>query len=214
MNIQTEPLTPQLEYALNRLYASPNPTAVTRAQEKLTLALAGSRTAPLYYDLIPDTPIGPVYFAANDKGIVSVDFGVPEAQFLAHIEKYFGQRPVYAPDAISNLKSQISDYLHGTRTTLNLPYDISSLTPFQQQVLLAALQIPRGQVYTYADIARKIGNPKAVRAVGQALGRNPVPIIIPCHRVIASDGKLGGYSGGGGLAAKRKLLVLEGALMA
>ena len=110
--------------------------------------------------------------------------------------------------------SQITNYLSGNRTTLDLPYDIHTLTPFQQQVLLAALQIPRGQVYTYADIARKIGNPKAVRAVGQALGRNPVPIVIPCHRVVASNGKLGGYSGGGGLATKRKLLVLEGAMMA
>jgi O-6-methylguanine DNA methyltransferase len=211
--MDNEMITPKLEYALNRLYASPDPTAVARAQEKLTLALTRGN-APLYYDLIADTPIGPVYFVANDKGVVSVDFGVTETQFLATVKNHFGVYPTRAPEKLQNYKLQITNYLNGTRTTLNIPYDIHTLTPFQQQVLMAALQIPRGQVYTYADIARKIGNPKAVRAVGQALGRNPIPIIIPCHRVIAANGKLGGYSGGGGLATKRKLLVLEGALIA
>lgn len=210
-NIETLP--PQLETALHRLYASPNQSTVARAQANLAATLAGHRN-PLYYDRLPNTPIGPVYVVANDKGVVSVDFGITETQFLAHTEINFGQRPTYAPEKLSNINSQLSNYLTNQQTNLSLPFDISSLTPFQQQVLLAALQIPRGQVYTYADLARKIGNPNAVRAVGQALGRNPVPIIIPCHRVIAANGKLGGYSGGGGLATKRKLLVLEGALMA
>ncbi len=212
-----ETLPPQLETALHRLYANPDPGAVTRAQEALAHALertlAGDRLT-LYYDRIPDTPIGPVYFAANDKGIVSVDFGVSETQFFAQIQKNFGTTPEYAPERLTQHASRLKEYLQGKSTTLDLPFDIHGLTPFQQQVLHAALQIPRGQVYTYADIARKIGNPKAVRAVGQALGRNPVPIVIPCHRVVAANGKLGGYSGGGGLATKRKLLVLEGALMA
>ena len=212
--MMNEKLPPQLEYALNRLYANLDPAAVACAQEKLSLTLAEEYTAPLYYDLIPDTPIGPVYIAANDKGLVSVDFGISHDEFLGLIEKHHGQRPTRASEKLSHLKSQISDYLNGRVTKLSIPFDISSLTPFQQQVLLAALQIPRGQVYTYADIARKIGNPKAVRAVGQALRRNPVPIVIPCHRVIAANGQLGGYSGGGGLATKRKLLMLEGAMMA
>lgn len=211
--MMNETLPPQLETALQRLYASPDPVAVARAQKKLAQALAGARLV-LYYDRIPDTPIGPVYFAANEHGLVSVDFGIPETQFLTQIQKNFGIAPLYAPEKLQNYQLPITNYLHGTRAPLNLPYDIHHLTPFQQQVLRAALQIPRGQVYTYADIARKIGNPKAVRAVGQALGRNPVPIVIPCHRVVAANGKLGGYSGGGGLATKRKLLVLEGALMA
>ena len=216
MNIMNETLPPYLETALHRLYANPNPVAVAHAQEALTRtlehALAGDRLT-LYYDRIPDTPIGTVYFAANDKGIVSVDFGVSETQFFAQIQKNFGTTPEYDPALLTHPASCIKDYLQGKSTTLDLPFDIHALTPFQQQVLLAALQIPRGQVYTYADIARKIGNPKAVRAVGQALGRNPVPIVIPCHRVVAANCKLGGYSGGGGLATTRKLLVLEGALM-
>jgi methylated-DNA-[protein]-cysteine S-methyltransferase len=74
---------------------------------------------------------------------------------------------------------------------------------------MAAWEIPHGRIVTYGEIARRIGKPKAARAVGQALGRNPVPIVIPCHRVISSDGSLGGYSGGGGLETKTKLLELE-----
>lgn len=214
MNMIEETLPPQLEYALDRLYATPNPDTIARAQEKLAQTLAAHRTQTLFYTVIPDSPIGRVYLAANDKGVVSVDFGVPENQFLAQIQKKFGVSPQYAPEKLESCQTEIDHYLHGERTTLELPYDIDHLTPFQRQVLLATTQIPRGQVYTYADIARKIGNPKAVRAVGQALGRNPVPIVIPCHRVIAADGRLGGYSGGGGQATKRKLLVLEGALMA
>jgi O-6-methylguanine DNA methyltransferase len=205
---------PPLECARDRLCASPDRAAGGRARETLCGAGAGVGTAPLYSDRIPDTPIGPVYFAANDKGLIDVDFAIPEKQFISRIEKQFGIPPTHAPEKLAEISAQLSDYLTNKRTQLSLPFDISSLTPFQQQVLHAALQIPRGQVTTYTDIARKIGNPKAVRAVGQALGRNPVPIVIPCHRVIAANGKLGGYSGGGGLATKRKLLVLEGAMMA
>ena len=100
------------------------------------------------------------------------------------------------------MAEQIKDYLNGERTNFEIPIDLSSLTNFQRQVLLATLQIPRGQIVTYGEIARRIGNPKSMRAVGQALGRNPIPIVIPCHRVIASNGSLGGYSGGGGLETK------------
>jgi O-6-methylguanine DNA methyltransferase len=91
-----------------------------------------------------------------------------------------------------------------------LEFDLAGLTEFERAVLLKALEIPRGEVRTYAWIAREIGRPKAVRAVGTALGHNPVPLLIPCHRVVKSDGHLGQYSLGGG-GAKRALLIAEGA---
>ncbi|NIL95766.1 MAG: methylated-DNA--[protein]-cysteine S-methyltransferase, partial [Planctomycetales bacterium] len=100
-------------------------------------------------------------------------------------------------------------YLEGSRLTFDLPLDLRRVTDFQRQVLQAAAGVPRGQVTTYGEIARQIGKPNAARAVGQALGRNPVPIVIPCHRVIAADGSLRGYSGGGGIRSKAKLLQLE-----
>jgi methylated-DNA-[protein]-cysteine S-methyltransferase len=105
----------------------------------------------------------------------------------------------------------VGEYLSGRRTAFDVPVDLSRMTAFQQEVLAAACQIPRGQVRTYSDLARQIGRPKAARAVGQALGSNPVPIVVPCHRVLAADGSLRGYSGGGGIATKARLLRLEGA---
>jgi methylated-DNA-[protein]-cysteine S-methyltransferase len=100
-------------------------------------------------------------------------------------------------------------YLQGRRRTFDLPVDLRHLTPFQQRVLHAAQAVPRGQVSTYGQIARRIGRPRAARAVGQALGSNPIPIVIPCHRVLASDGSLHGYSGRGGIKTKAWLLRLE-----
>jgi O-6-methylguanine DNA methyltransferase len=102
------------------------------------------------------------------------------------------------------------DYLEGRRADFDLPLDLTGLTVFQRLVLLAVVGVPRGKVATYAEIARKIDRPRAARAVGQALRRNPIPIVIPCHRVLASDGGLGGYTGRGGLRTKKQLLSLEG----
>lgn len=102
----------------------------------------------------------------------------------------------------------LAAYLAGRPVSFDLPLDLGYYTPFQRSVWKAAAAIPFGQTRSYAWIARKIGKPGAARAVGQALGANPIPVIIPCHRVISASGRLGGFSGG--LGMKRKLLELEG----
>jgi methylated-DNA-[protein]-cysteine S-methyltransferase len=112
---------------------------------------------------------------------------------------------------VAEAMKQVKEYLEGQRTKFDLPLDMSALSEFQRRVLTIALKIPRGQYLTYGDVAKAIGKPQASRAVGQALGHNPVPIVIPCHRVLGSDGSLHGYSGGGGLQTKAWLLQLEGA---
>jgi len=99
------------------------------------------------------------------------------------------------------------EWVEGRRFTV--PLDLSGLSPFHRRVLQAARRIPYGRTATYSDLARRVGRPLAARAVGQAMARNPVPLVIPCHRVVASGGGLGGY--GGGLDLKRRLLALEGA---
>ena len=103
---------------------------------------------------------------------------------------------------------QLHEYLAGTRTSFDLPIAMRG-TPFEMLVWNALLNIPYGGTETYGGLARRIGKPFAARAVGAANGRNPIPIVVPCHRVVAAGGKLGGY--GGGLALKRRLLALEGA---
>jgi methylated-DNA-[protein]-cysteine S-methyltransferase len=208
-------LPTKVKEALDALYAAgPGQAEMRRAQARLRHALSPGGRAPLWFDLIPQTPIGAVYVAANEQGVVSVDFGVSEGQFLSELEKRFGAIPARSPERLAPYTARIAQYLDGGSPQLNVPFDISTRTPFQQAVLRAALQIPRGQVLTYQQVAEKIGKPKAARAVGGALGANPVPLVIPCHRVVAANGKLGGYSGGGGVETKRRLLALEGAIPA
>ena len=101
---------------------------------------------------------------------------------------------------------QLDEYFARRRRTFELPLSVSG-TPFQEQVWLTLAEIPYGETISYAELARWVGRPQAFRAVGQANGANPIPIILPCHRVIAADGSIGGY--GGGLPTKRRLLALE-----
>jgi len=110
-------------------------------------------------------------------------------------------------DDIKKTVKLLQQYFSGKRVSFDLPLDLNNYTPFQRAVWKAAASIPYGETRSYAWIAKKIGRPKAARAVGQALGANPVPIVIPCHRVIRSAGTLGGFSGG--LELKKKLLGLE-----
>jgi methylated-DNA-[protein]-cysteine S-methyltransferase len=104
---------------------------------------------------------------------------------------------------------QISEYLLGERETFDLPIDWSGLTPFQEKALRATFDIPYGEVKTYGEIASQLGNPRAARAVGRAEATNPMPLVIPCHRVIGADGGLHGYGAGQGLETKAWLLKLE-----
>ncbi|MDK9717480.1 MAG: methylated-DNA--[protein]-cysteine S-methyltransferase [Trichlorobacter sp.] len=105
---------------------------------------------------------------------------------------------------------QLEQYFQGCLQRFDLPVDISLLTPFRQQVLQLTINIPYGSVSTYGQLAKEVGSPHAARAVGGALGANPVPVIIPCHRVVASNGALTGFSGAGGILMKENLLSLEG----
>jgi methylated-DNA-[protein]-cysteine S-methyltransferase len=148
--------------------------------------------------------------AVNARGLCSLDFGISEMDFLNGLDPL--ARTERDPEATRESAQQLQAYFAGERLSFDLPLDLENLTPFQLAVLQTARDIPAGTVWTYGQVAHAIGKPKAARAVGQALGRNPVPIVIPCHRVVASGGGFGGYSGGGGIVSKRYLLHLEGAL--
>ena len=152
-----------------------------------------------------DSVLGRVYVAWNRLG-VSAAMRAPSAdEFEAWFRKEIGRELVrVAPPA--DMAARIEDQLSGKR---RMKFDLRGLTPFSQAVLLKTLTIPRGQVRPYGWIAREIGHPAAVRAVGTALANNPIPYFIPCHRVIRSDGVIGNY-GGGGPEAKKSILTLEG----
>lgn len=163
---------------------------------------------PLYYGRLA-TPLGPVLAAVSDRGLVSVSFGPAADAFGAALRRRHGAAVVRSDARLAPVRRQLGEYLAGKRRRFELPVDLRTLSPFQRRVLAAARRIPRGRVVSYGELARRIGSPGASRAVGQALGRNPVPIVIPCHRVVAGGGRLGGYVGGE--AIKRTLLRLEGA---
>ncbi len=144
---------------------------------------------------------------ASAKGLLSTT--LPQRSSQEALEQ-LGDRANHAtrsPDLFDDLMERFRGYLSGHQTAFPDKLDLSGATPFQRQVWQATRLIPYGETRSYAWVADQIENPMAVRAVGQALGRNPLPVIVPCHRVIASDGKLGGFSGG--LAMKRHLLHLE-----
>jgi methylated-DNA-[protein]-cysteine S-methyltransferase len=180
-------------------------------------ALHGRRRAEirprrvLYWDSLA-APIGRVLVAVGDAGLVRVSFRRGDASFVAELRQRLDADAVRSASRTSDVVGQLRDYFGGTRRAFDLPVDLAWLTPFQRRVLEATATVPAGRVVSYGDIARRIGRPRGSRAVGQALGRNPIPIVIPCHRVVAAGGRLGGYTGG--LGIKRTLLRIEGALAA
>jgi methylated-DNA-[protein]-cysteine S-methyltransferase len=191
-----------------RYQTGPSDAQISAALENLDRRLDDADEGIVYYSYLEDQRVGKLFVGMTDHGLVSLQFVDTEDEFRARIEQ---RRIVYAPEKLEDATQQVGEYLRGERKAFQLPVDLSSMTPFQQTVLNEVTNVPRGEVVTYGDLARRIGKPRAARAVGQALGSNPVPIVVPCHRVIASDGSLGGYSGRRGVETKEALLTLEGA---
>jgi methylated-DNA-[protein]-cysteine S-methyltransferase len=161
-----------------------------------------------YYTTMP-SPIGRLLVATTASGLVRVGFARSERAFVHDLRRRVGVVPVRSAARTADVVQQLRAYFAGERRRFELAIDLGRLTRFQQAVLRACARVPAGRVVSYGELARRIGRPHGSRAVGQALGRNPVPIVIPCHRIVASGGRLGGYTGG--LAIKRALLRLEGA---
>ena len=171
------------------------------------------KNTPLYTGVLENTPLGDLWIASTDYGLAAIEWSQDEADFGAYLTKRFKRPPQPDPEKVALPLQQLDEYLRGERTAFHLPIDWSLLRPFQIQVLHIVFAIPYGGTRTYGEIAYEIGNPNAARAVGRANATNPMPLIIPCHRVIGSDGKLRGYGGGKGLSTKEWLLQLEGAVL-
>ena len=159
-----------------------------------------------------DSPLGPLLAAATERGLVNLSYlGFREEDdVLERIAARVSPRVLEAPARLDPVRRELDEYFEGERRTFDLAVDWSPMADFQQRVLRATAAIPFGGHASYGEVADRAGNPRAFRAAGTALGKNPIPIVIPCHRVWAAGGKLGGYTGG--LERKRALLELEGAL--
>ncbi|MEB3961675.1 methylated-DNA--[protein]-cysteine S-methyltransferase [Streptomyces kunmingensis] len=160
--------------------------------------------------------IGPLLLASTDEGLVSVVFHATDAvrdEMLGRLGTRFGTEPAEAPDAplLAEARRQLAEYFTGRRRGFELPLDWSLITGFNREVLRElAAGVPYGAVVGYGELAARVGQPRAAQAVGAAMGANPLPVVVPCHRVVERDGGIGGF--GGGLETKRKLLALEGVL--
>jgi methylated-DNA-[protein]-cysteine S-methyltransferase len=158
-----------------------------------------------------DSPFGQLLLAQTKRGLVRV--GLPNQdsdQLLADLSARVSPRVLEAPDELDEVRRELDLYFAGKLDSFDLPLDWRLSSGFRQRVLRAIDRIPYGQTRTYTEMARKAGNERAVRAAGSACGSNPIPLVVPCHRVLRTGGALGGY--GGGLPMKQSLLELEGVM--
>jgi methylated-DNA-[protein]-cysteine S-methyltransferase len=162
----------------------------------------------IYLGELNHTPLGDLRIAVSDLGLVAIEWAKSQPKLFAYLQRL--KSPVESNQKmIQPYAKELAEYLKGKRRNFTFAIDWATLKPFQLKTLKAVYAIPYGKTQTYANIAMQIGHPNAYRAVGRANATNPMPLVIPCHRVIGKDGKLHGYGGGDGLPTKEWLLKLE-----
>ena len=157
---------------------------------------------------ILESPIGKLGLASTRYGLCRVGIGIEEKIFTRQLAEQYNYRPVKNPTFFNLLEKKFNDYFNCGKPQINCKLDLRRATPFQRKVWEKLTEIPYGKTRSYKWVAEQIGQPQACRAVGHANAKNPIPIIIPCHRVINAGGKLGVYSAG--VQVKKQLLKLEG----
>lgn len=158
---------------------------------------------------IPNTPLDTLWIAVTETGLAAIAFCHEQAGFSDWLARHGYKQIEYDEERTAEARRQILEYLAGARTAFTLPLDLSLLNDFQTQVLQATLAIPYGSTTTYGALAEQLGRPRAARAIGRAEATNPLPLVMPCHRVIGKDGSLRGYGGPQGIQNKAWLLELE-----
>jgi methylated-DNA-[protein]-cysteine S-methyltransferase len=173
-------------------------------------AAAAEGLLDVAYDLV-DTPVGRLLVAVTDRGLCEISYDPEPERETEALARAFGGRVLRSPRPTDEARRQLDEYFAGERRSFELPVDLRLARDFGRTVLEELARVPYGELTTYGTLAARAGRPRAARAVGTVMNRNPVPIVLPCHRVVGSTGALVGY--GGGLERKRALLELEGALL-
>ncbi|MFQ5426014.1 MAG: methylated-DNA--[protein]-cysteine S-methyltransferase [Gaiellales bacterium] len=157
---------------------------------------------------LADSPVGDLLLASTPRGVCRIGFDPDVDAALRQLAASFGGRVLAATGPLEALRRELEQYFEGSRRAFDVAVDLGKATPFQTDALAELRRVPYGSTATYAELAATLGSPRGARAVGGAMNRNPIPIVLPCHRVVGSTGDLTGYAGG--LDRKRKLLSLEG----
>jgi methylated-DNA-[protein]-cysteine S-methyltransferase len=191
-------------------FASPtDPDTLSRLRHRLGQAAEAAGLLDVAYTTI-DSPVGGLLLAATPRGLVRVAYEIEDHDaVLDTLSQRLSRRVLRAPGRLDPAARQLDEYFSRQRRVFDLPLDLSLSSGFRQLVQRHLPEIGYGQTRTYGQVAALVGNPKAVRAVGTACATNPLPLVVPCHRVLRTDGTLGGYIGGS--LAKRALLSLEAA---
>jgi methylated-DNA-[protein]-cysteine S-methyltransferase len=158
---------------------------------------------------LSESPVGPLLVAVTEAGVCRISFAPDPDRMVEELARSFGPRVLRAPRPVDPVRRELDEYFDGKRRAFDLQVDLRPLPRFQQLVLTELARVPYGQTETYGGLAARIGRGGAARAVGGALNRNPIPIVLPCHRIVGAGSRLVGYAGG--LERKRTLLALEGA---
>jgi methylated-DNA-[protein]-cysteine S-methyltransferase len=201
-----------LESALRQAARAPTAEPAEAAARRFADAAAASGAADVTYAL-EDSPLGPLFVAVTPRGLVEIGYEPSEHldSFLARLAERVSPRILEAPGRLDEVRRQLDEYFAGRRREFDLPLDWSlTRQGFGRRVLQHTARIPYGEALSYREVAAQAGSPRGSRAAGNALGANPIPIVVPCHRVLRSGGAVGGY--GGGVERKRRLLALEGTL--
>jgi methylated-DNA-[protein]-cysteine S-methyltransferase len=197
---------------LERQLSQPAPAELDPARVVAELSKRAQETGILdvaYATL--DSPLGKLLVAVTPRGLVRIAYpGEGDDDVLAELAERVSPRVLLAPERTDVVRRELDEYFDGERRKFSTPVDWSLVRGFAQGVLRATARVPFGETTTYRQVAEAAGSPRASRAAGNALGSNPIPIVVPCHRVLHSGGGLGGYTGG--LARKRTLLTIEGVL--
>lgn len=208
MTLESIPEHAEIATLLQPLDAELGP-ALASLHARLVYAAQESHALDIGYRVV-DSPVGKLLLAATEQGMIRVAFELENHEaVLQELSDTVSPCILHAPSQLEAAARQLDEYFGGTRKDFNLPLDFRLAHGFRLSVLHHLPEIAYGKTESYAQVAQAAGSPKAVRAVGTACATNPLPVIVPCHRVVKSDGSFGGYLGG--TEAKRTLLTLEAA---
>jgi methylated-DNA-[protein]-cysteine S-methyltransferase len=186
-------------------------TVPTELDNRFRAAAADAGLLDVAYDVV-ESPIGELLVGVSDRGLCTISYSAEPDAVVEQLARQFGTRVLRTPRPVDPVARQLDEYFDGQRHNFDLELDLRLARDFGRTVLGELARVPFGEVTTYGALAARSGKPKAARAVGTIMNRNPIPIVLPCHRVVGADGSLVGYAGG--LERKQALLRLEGVVLA